>query len=401
MFFLYLPGIMEEKPEKDDSMNPNTLYYQDAHSRRFSAKVLCCAPCSGGWQVVLDNTAFYPEGGGQAADTGTLGSVNVMDVREKGETILHFCDAPLEEGAMVEGVINWERRFDLMQQHSGEHILSGLIHSRYGYHNVGFHMGADTVTIDFDGMIPVEDLPLLEKLANEAIWKDLEITSRFYEEQELVGLPYRSKKPLTGTVRLVEVPGYDLCACCGTHVKRTGEIGQIKILSWVKFHQGIRMEIVCGGRALSYFSRLQEQNRQVSNVFSAAPLETGAAARKFRDELEAARFRVVGLENQLFDYIAEGCRGKGDVVLFQPELSPDALRRLTDKVGSLCGGRCVVLSGSEEAGYRYAICHVGQDLREFVKQWNLALSGRGGGKGGFAQGSCNAGKAQIEAFLNL
>lgn len=381
-------------------MNPNTLYYQDSHLCRFTARVLSCAPEGDRWQVVLDNTAFYPEGGGQAADKGTLGSARVLDVQEKGDAIVHYCDVPLEEGAAVGGQIDWPRRFDLMQQHSGEHILSGIIHSRYGFHNVGFHMGADTVTIDFDGMIPPEDLPLLEQLANEAIWKNLEVSSRFYQGDELNELPYRSKKRLTGTVRLVEVPGYDLCACCGTHVTHTGEIGQIKILSWVKFHQGIRMEIVCGGRALRYFSRLQEQNRQVSNVFSAAPLETGAAARKFREELEAARFRAVGLENQLFDRIAESWAGKGDVTLFQPELSPDALRRLTDKVGALCGGRCVVLSGSDEEGYRYAICHQGADLREFVKQWNTALQGRGGGKGGFVQGSCAATRAQIEGFLS-
>lgn len=381
-------------------MNANTLYYQNAYTRHFTARVLSCQAAGEQWQVILDNTAFYPEGGGQAADTGLLGTARVTDVQERGESIVHTCDSPLAEGSTVEGLVDWEPRFDRMQQHSGEHILSGLIHKKYGYHNVGFHMGADTVTIDFDGMIPAEELPLLEREANEAIWKNLDITATFYYNGEQNTLPYRTKRELTGTVRLVEVPGYDLCACCGTHVRRTGEVGQIKILSWVKFHQGIRMELVCGNRALSYFSRLQEQNRQVSNVFSAAPLETGAAARKFREELEAERFRAVGLENQLFDLLAEQYRGQGNVLLFRETLSPDALRRLTDKVGAVCGGRCIILSGDDSSGYRYAICHQGQELRDFVKAWNTALSGRGGGKGGFVQGSCAASRGQIEAFLN-
>ncbi len=162
-------------------MDPNTLYYQDAYMRRFTARVLSCTQSGELWQVVLDNTAFYPEGGGQAADTGTLGSARVTDVQEQGDAIVHLCDAPLEVGSQVEGSIHWEARFDRMQQHSGEHILSGIIHSRYGYHNVGFHMGADTVTIDFDGLLPAADLPLLERLANEGIWENREITSRFYE----------------------------------------------------------------------------------------------------------------------------------------------------------------------------------------------------------------------------
>lgn len=380
-------------------MNPNALYYQDAHMDRFFARVVCCSPVEGGWEVVLDNTAFYPEGGGQAADRGTLGEAQVLDTQEREDRVVHLCDRPLEVGAQVQGVIDWDRRFDLMQQHSGEHILSGIIHSRYGYHNVGFHMGADTVTIDFDGMIPPEDLPALELAANEAVWRDVEIRALFPEPQDLAQLPYRSKRALEGPVRLIEVPGYDLCACCGTHVKRTGQVGMVKILSQVKFHQGVRMEIVCGKRALRYFSAVAEQNRQVSNLFSAKALETGSAARKFQADFDALKYRTVGLEERLFDLTAQSYGEKGDVVLFEEGLSSGGLRRLADKVGALCGGRCIVLSGSDGEGYRYAICDHSHDLRSFVKEWNTVLNGRGGGKPHFVQGSVAATRAQIEAYL--
>lgn len=380
-------------------MNPYTLYYLDSHMTHFSARVTGCTPKDRDWEITLDNTAFYPEGGGQPADRGTLGGVSVLDVQERGEEILHLCNGPLTVGEQVDGEICWQRRFDLMQQHSGEHILSGIIHSRYGFHNVGFHMGADTTTIDFDGIIPQEDIPRLELAANQAIWQDVPVECRFVADEALGHETYRSKKALTGTVRLVTFPGYDCCACCGTHVQRSGQVGMIKILSWEKFHQGVRMEIVCGGRALQYFSALAEQNRQVSNLFSAKPLETGTVAGKFKEDHEALRFRLGALESQLFDAIASEYAGTGEVVLFRDDLSPDALRRLADKVGAVCGGRCAVFSGSDREGYRYAICHQGGDLRAFTQEFNRTLRGRGGGKPNFVQGSCAATRQEIESCL--
>lgn len=380
-------------------MNPYTLYYLDSHMTHFSARVTGCTPKDRDWEITLDNTAFYPEGGGQPADRGTLGGVSVLDVQERGEEILHLCNGPLTVGEQVDGEICWQRRFDLMQQHSGEHILSGIIHSRYGFHNVGFHMGADTTTIDFDGIIPQEDIPRLELAANQAIWQDVPVECRFVADEALGHETYRSKKALTGTVRLVTFPGYDCCACCGTHVRRSGQVGMIKILSWEKFHQGVRMEIVCGGRALQYFSALAEQNRQVSNLFSAKPLETGTVAGKFKEDHEVLRFRLGALESQLFDAIASEYAGAGEVVLFRDDLSPDALRRLADKVGAVCGGRCAVFSGSDREGYRYAICHQGGDLRAFIQEFNRTLRGRGGGKPNFVQGSCAATRQEIESCL--
>lgn len=380
-------------------MIPDALYYQDSHLRRFSAQVTGCQPVQGGFAVTLDQTAFYPEGGGQAFDQGTLNGIRVLEVRERDGVVLHLCAAPIALGQTVTGEIDWPRRFDLMQQHTGEHILSGLIHRRFGFHNVGFHMGADTVTIDFDGVIPQDALPDLEAQVNEAIWQDLPVRAWFPAPEVLSRLPYRSKRPLTGLVRLVEVPGYDLCACCGTHVARTGEIGLVKLLSWVKFHQGVRMEMVCGGRALSYLSRIYEQNRVVSQTFSAKPLETGAAALHMQQELAEAKARAGSLEARVFASLAEHYRGQKDVVLFEPDLQPEGVRRLADAVASVCSGRCVVLSGADGAGYRYAIAQPGGDLRALVQAWNQALRGRGGGKPAFVQGSVAANRAEIEAFL--
>ncbi|MFR0734704.1 MAG: alanyl-tRNA editing protein [Oscillospiraceae bacterium] len=199
-------------------MDARALFYQDSHLCRFTALVTGCHPMPDGWAVSLDRTAFYPEGGGQPWDLGTLGEAQVLAVTEQNGSIVHLCDRELPVGGEVAGCIDWPRRFDFMQQHSGEHLLSGLIHSRYGFHNVGFHMGAGVTTIDFDGVIPQEDLPSLEAAVNEAIWRDLPVRTWFASGQELEKLPYRSKRPLEGTVRLVEFPGMDLCACCGTHV---------------------------------------------------------------------------------------------------------------------------------------------------------------------------------------
>lgn len=379
-------------------MIPSALFYKDSHLREFTACVKSCEPSGEHWLVTLDNTAFYPEGGGQPADHGTLGEVRVLDVREKGDEIIHICDRPLTLGESVRGTIDWERRFDLMQHHSGEHMLSGLIHNTYGYQNVGFHMGRDTVTIDFDGIIPQEDLPGLEAKVNAAIWANLPVKTWFADGDELAELPYRSKKALSGAVRLVEFPGLDLCACCGTHVERTGEVGLLKILGWERFRSGVRMELVCGGRALSYLGRILEENRRVSRCFSAKPLETGEAAHKAAAELENMKYRLTGLENRLIDMEAEGYRDAGDVTLFRDELSPDGLRRLADKVADICGGRCAVFCG-QDGSYRYVILDRVRDLRPLVKAMNEALHGRGGGKPNFVQGSLAASRAEILAFM--
>ena len=374
------------------------LYYTQPGAREFTARVLECRPEGAAWAVRLDRTAFFPGGGGQACHLGTLGGAAVLNMQEAGDQVWHLCAAPLEAGAEVQGVLDWDRRRDLSQQHSGEHIVSGLVFRHFGHHNVGFHMGAQCMTIDFDGPLSWEALTAIEAEANDAVTRDLPVRAWFPEPEELARLPYRSKKALTGAVRLVEFPGYDLCACCGTHVERTGQIGPIKLLSCVKFHQGVRVELLCGGRAMAYLAAVWEQNRQVSQAFSAKILETGAAARRMNETLEAQKRRAGSLESRVFAALAAEAAGQGDVLVFEPELSPDGVRRLADAVGRVCGGTVLVLSGQDGAGYQYALCHPGGDLRALNRALTQTLNGRGGGKPEFQQGSVRAARAEIEAF---
>ena len=380
-------------------METRKLYYENCLLREFTATVVSCEETAKGYEITLDATAFYPEGGGQACDLGFLNNSRVLDVQEKEETVLHLCDKPLTPGAQVNGKLDWDRRLDLMQQHSGEHIVSGIIHAMYGCHNVGFHVGADVITIDFDYPISADALSEIESKANDAIYQNLPIACSYPARDVLPTIPYRAKKQLPWPVRIVEVPGYDLCACCGVHVAHTGQIGMIKLLSCVKFHEGVRIEMVCGKRALSYLSRIYEQNRQVSQAFSAKPLETGAAAQRMNDALAAEKFRATTLERQVFDGIAKEFTGRGNVLYFGSDLLPGAVRELADRIAQQCGGTAAVFSGSDETGYSVCLVSKTGDVAELGKKMNTALNGRGGGKPGFFQGSIKARKKEIESFF--
>ena len=380
-------------------MKTRKLYYEDSHLTAFAATVLACENTEKGWEVVLDATAFYPEGGGQAADTGCLNGIRVLDTRERDETVVHFCEGPLDVGTAVEGVIDWEPRFHRMQQHSGEHIVSGIINRRYGYHNVGFHMGSDIITIDFDGVIPAEDLASIEAEANGALWQNLPVQCWYPSQQELPNVPYRTKRALPWPVRIVEVPGFDICACCGTHVKATGEIGLIKLFTMMGFRGGTRMEMSCGKSALKLLNEAYEQNRQVSQAFSAKIEETGAAARRMNEVEAALKYRIVGLEKRIFSGISAEYAGKGNVVHFEENLDNNAVRDLADTIADSCGGIAAVFSGSEEAGYAFCLVTREGDLRQLGREMTKALNGRGGGKSLFQQGRVQAKKAEIEAFF--
>lgn len=375
------------------------LYYEDCHLSRFTARVTGCTETENGYQVTLDQTAFYPEGGGQPCDLGTLGGVAVLDTREQGEEVVHLCRQPLTVGAMVDGIIDYARRFDLMQQHSGEHIVSGVVHARYGYHNVGFHMGTDMITIDFDGMIPPEDLAEIENQVNAAIWQNLPLHIWYPSQEELPTVGYRTKRTLPWPVRIVEVPGFDKCACCGVHVAATGEIGLVKLFSMVKFHQGVRLEMACGKRALDYLSAVYNQNRLVSQTFSAKILETGIAARKMSDALAAEKYRLVGLQRRLLDGIASSYVNLGDVIHVEPGLDGSLVRELADRIAGVCGGTAGVFSGSDQDGYSFCLATREGDLRPLCKDLTAALGGRGGGKPNFQQGQLNTTEADIRRFF--
>ena len=376
------------------------LYEENSFLTDFDARVLTCAPGKGGYEVTLDRTAFFPEGGGQPWDTGTLGPARVLEVHDRGGQVVHLCDSPLEPGQTVHGAVDWDRRFDLMQQHSGEHIVSGLAHARWGCDNVGFHLGAELVTIDLSAELDEEQLSWLEGEANRYVWQDRPVSVSVPAPEELEQLTYRSKKAIDGPVRIVTFPGADCCACCGTHVRSAGQVGLIKLLTVQKFRSGCRIELVCGGRALAYLSEALEQNRQVSRLLSAKLFETGAAVERLLAENEGHKARCAQLEEDRFAALARQYTGAGDVLLFEEGLSPDALRRLCDAVLRACGGRCACFSGGEGAGWQYVVGAPDRDLRPLAKEMNAALDGRGGGKPDFIQGILQADRARIEAFFH-
>ena len=380
-------------------METEKLYYEDAYLTEFTANVLSCEPKGKAWQVVLNRTAFYPEGGGQPADHGTLGSAAVTDVHEKEGVIVHTCAAPVDLGP-VTGCIDWERRFDHMQQHSGEHIISGILCADYRCDNVGFHMGADMVTIDYNTDFSWEQALAAERKANEVIWADRAVEVTYPSRGELEQLQYRSKKELTGQVRIVTFPAADCCACCGTHVRRSGEVGLVKVLSVQKFREGVRMEILCGRRALDYLGTVYDQDRAVGQALSVKPEQTAAAVARLQSELQETKLRAAHFEAAHFADLAARYAGAGDVLLVQPPMTSDSARRLADAVARSSGGLGAVFAGADGEKYNYALVAAdGRDISVQVKAMNVALRGRGGGRNGFAQGSVAAAQAEIEAFF--
>lgn len=379
-------------------MDTVKLYYENAYTQDFTAVVESCEAVKNGFAVTLDRTAFYPEGGGQPADHGTLGEARVLDVHEKDGVVTHLCDRALSVGAEVSGRIDWARRFDHMQQHSGEHIISGLLCSTFHCDNVGFHMGADVVTIDYNAPITWEQALEVERRANAYIWADHPIRIWYPSAEELAALPYRSKKELTGAVRITEFPGADRCACCGTHVASSGQVGLLKLLSCQKFRDGVRLELLCGQRALDCLAAGWEQARQIGQALSVKPQSAFAAVSRLQEELLSLKEKAARLEEADFAHTAAQYRGAGSVLHIAEPLDGDGARRLCDAIAKAAGGRCAVFAG-QDGDYRYAVIESGGDLRQFIKDMNTALHGRGGGRDGFAQGSAACTAEEVRAFF--
>ena len=378
------------------------LFYDSAYIRTFEAKVLSCEKGKKGYEVALDQTAFYPEGGGQLSDTGALNGVKVLHVSEKGEEIIHELEAPLEEGVLAEGVIDWQKRYDNMQQHTGEHIFSGLVHKHFGYDNVGFHMGTDEVTVDFNGVLTQEQLDELEDEANQLIYDNVPVKVFYPSKEELEELDYRSKKELTGLVRIVEIPGGDICACCGTHVETTGEVGLIKLRTMINYKGGVRISMLCGRRALmDYRERLKDEIR-ISNLLSAKLALVPDAVEKMKNESQEKDLALGRLWQQLLEKKAESYPESTEVLaVFEEGLSPVQLRQLATMLYEKGKGKIVgVFSGNEdEQVYQYALGSSQADMRKLSKAMNGALNGRGGGSNLMAQGTFKAAESAIRETL--
>ena len=384
-------------------------YYEtDAYRREAAGRIIAAEPDAktGGGRIALDGTVFYPEGGGQPADRGTLtladGTVlDVTDVHEQGGVIWHSVASlpgAAVPGAEVRQALDWDWRFDKMQQHTGEHILSGILHSMFGAENVGFHIGADAVRMDTSVPISAEGLRAAELAANRIVWQNVPVIITYPTREELAALAYRSKKEIEGQVRIVTIPGADVCACCGTHTAFTGAVGQIKILSAENYKGGVRLSIVCGQRALEAAQAMRQRQADIGALLSAKASETAHAVHRVYDEYTALKFAHFGLCSQLFDALAAQVTPGEDAVRIVPGLDPDGLHRLAVRLTEATPGLCAALTPNEK-GTGYCLARAEGDVRPLTKALNAALNGRGGGKPGICQGSCAASPEQVEEFL--
>ncbi len=377
------------------------LYYVDSHIKEFTALVTSCICVDDGkYEVTLDKTAFFPGGGGQAFDTGTIGSAKVLSAFERDGHIVHLLDSPVREGDTVRCCVDWEQRFRRMQAHSGEHVISGIAHSMFGAENVGFHMGEDGVIVDFDKYLSPEDLRKVEISANRIVMEDRRVCSLFPSREELRDISYRSKREISGQVRLIEIEGCDICACCAPHVARTGEIGTIRILESIRRKGGVRLKMIAGLDALEDTLARGDVTRELSALFSAKLDGIINSVKKLTDERDRLAYEIGGLRRELVSIkLASLDKTDGNLVLFEPDFQMDDLRYTANEAEGLYRGMCVVLSGNDVSGYKYAIASSTTDLRAAAGDINSALNGRGGGKPEMITGSFKASKEKIENFF--
>ncbi len=373
------------------------LFDENSHLRSFSARVLACDPDGDRFRVELDRTAFFPEGGGQCGDRGTLGGAAVLDTQETDRVIFHITDTPLPVGSEVTGEIDWDLRFGNMQGHSAEHIISGIVHRRFGYSNVGFHIG-EQVTMDFDGELTDADIADIEAAANEAVYDDRVITARYPSAEELAVLEYRSKLDLTENVRIVTVEGIDSCACCAPHVSHTGEIGVIKITDAMRHRGGMRLFMLAGRAAYRDYAAKSRSAAELSAMLSAKRDELPAAVSRVMTALDEARHRLTAAELARVRARAAALPvTEGSLCLFEDSSDPNVLRELCNLAVEKAAA-AAVFSGAD-GDYRYIIGSSRVDLRAASKALNAAISGRGGGSPSMIQGSCTADAEALRAFF--
>ena len=382
------------------------LYDQDSHLQVFCAQVLDCRPTEQGqYHIILTQTAFFPEGGGQPADQGTLtppqgSAVQVLDVQEADQDILHITDGPLPIGTVVTGALDWPLRHQRMQCHSGEHILSGLAHRLYGCTNVGFHMGESSVILDFDRELTPQQLKNLETMANQVIAENRPISAEYPAPSTLKDLDYRSKLDLTEHVRIVTIPDCDVCACCAPHVKYTGEIGLIKLLDSMRHRGGIRLWMAAGQLALADYRIKQDNIAAISAALSVKQPEAALGVVRLKQELQDAKQTLNGVRKALAAEKAKSLpHTEGNLVLFEPDLDSQGLRTLVNAGMEKCGGICAAFLGSDTQGYRCVLGSRTVDLRAKAKEIHQTLGGKGGGQPTMIQGTVTATRADIIAYF--
>ena len=393
---MYLHRVVIEMTEK--------LYDLDSYVVEFDCKVVNLYNIDDERLAVeTDRTAFFPTGGGQTCDSGYLSDIRVDSVEIEHETILHIVEnceenvKKLQVGTVLHGVVDWNKRFSDMQQHSGEHLFSGVVHSLFGYNNVGFHLSQNEVTMDFDGILEYNDLCKVEDLVNKAIWDNIEIKVSYPDEKDLTSIEYRSKKEIDGPLRIVEIPGVDVCACCAPHVRRTGEIGSLRVIAFEKHRGGTRIYILCGERNLLDSREKLLQNRLVSNMLSAKQNETAEFVQKLKDDNSKLQFELSGLKKELLKLKASAvCRQKR-IVEFA-DADGETLIEYADLLSEKAEEFAAVFSDSDAKRF-VIITKTDFDVSSLCREMNAALHSKGGGRGGIVQGSVNADKETIEQFL--
>lgn len=375
------------------------LYYEDAYIKEFEATVVSCLEVADRFDIVLDQTAFFPEEGGQSSDNGHIADVEVFDVREIDGIIHHYAKSPVNVGESVLCRILFEERIDKMRCHTAEHIISGLFHSIYGIENTGFHLGHEDVTFDTSKPVTREQLNNVERLANEAVMRNLKVTALFPSEEELRGMQYRSKLELTDDVRIVVIGDVDSCACCAPHVAFTGEIGYIKFVDAVKHKGGSRVRMLAGMRAYSYVSRITAEASLVSVLLSAPVTDIFGEVKKVTDGKAAAEYALSSMGCRMAKLLAENTKScNGNLVVHLPLPDMEALRAYVNIAAERVSGILVALIGCGE-NYKYVLHYNSPDFAETVKNANTALLGKGGGKTPMAQGSFSATLMDIEKYF--
>ena len=389
------------------------LYYTKPYLREFDGKVVSCEAADGGFAIVLDQTAFYPTGGGQPGDRGTLcvgtgDDILVAHVREAvpgngaGE-VIHLTDVALPVGASVHGSLDWTWRRDNMEAHAGEHIVSGIVHALFGYNNVGFHMGERCIEVDFDGVLTPDDVLDVERRANAAIREDVSVEALLPSPAELAAMDYRSKKDHDGQIRVVRIDGVDSCACCGTHVSSTGQVGLIKILRTATKKKRTRLELLCGRRALEACEDAMAALRETSNFLTVADEEVPEAVQRLSAEKDDLKHQLKQAgRKQIDQYVASLAPVDALAICNLPGLDIEDLRYLCERVleatdATVCSALSPVAGDSTHLAYVMASSD--KDLRPACKELNSRLDGRGGGKAQMVQGSWAAASDAAEAAI--
>ena len=380
------------------------LYDQDAYATEFEAEVLACEEVEKKekkvYQIWLDQTLFFPEEGGQSPDMGTIDGIKVLDVQIKDEVITHTLAAPLAVGTMVKGVVDWKHRFYNMQQHSGEHIFSGIVHNRFGYDNVGFHLSDSIVTMDFNGVITAEDIEKIETEVNQAIIENIPVEVSYPTKEELKVLEYRSKIEIEGQVRIVTIPGYDVCACCAPHVRRTGEIGMLKVMNVQSYKGGVRISILCGFRALEAFRQKADIITELMAQFSTNQEALVENVTKLKNTNQTMKNQLALAKQELMEYkVAAIPEDSENAILFESDLDTPVVRNVVNGLVEKFAGISAVFVGDDENGYQFIVGSKNKDCRAIAAALREKLSARGGGSDKMIQGSVAASQLQIEELL--